>query len=116
MAYGAGRLDRIVRVERIVDGTDAVGGPTAAWSLFCERWGSRRDVSDGERHAAGETGGHVLTRFVLRDDPDTRLITAKDRLIVDGLTFDIVGIKEAGTGRGRYIEFTAAARTDGQSH
>jgi head-tail adaptor len=73
-------------------------------------WGSRSDVSDGERWRASEVQAHVSARFVVRWSPFTDAITPKDRLRVDGQTFDISGRKLVG--RNDRIEFTAAARAD----
>jgi head-tail adaptor len=74
------------------------------------RSASRADISDGERWRAGEVQAHVTTRFVVHSDSLTAAVTPKDRLVCEGRTYDISGIKEVG--RGRFLEITAAARAD----
>lgn len=81
------------------------------WNTYGEPvWASKRDVSDGERYRAGEVSARLMTRFQVRWNETTSAITPKDRLECEGLTYDIVGIKELGRRVGR--EITAAARAD----
>ena len=72
---------------------------------------AKRDLSDGERWRAGEEQAHVTTRFTLRWSPFVDGITPKDRLVCEGVTYEITGKKD-GAGRRRWIEFTCAARND----
>lgn len=72
---------------------------------------AKRDLSDGERWRAGEVQAHITTRFVLRWSPFTAGIDPRDRLVCEGVTYEIVGAKD-GAGRRRVIEFTCAARND----
>ncbi|NPD15748.1 head-tail adaptor protein [Xinfangfangia sp. D13-10-4-6] len=73
------------------------------------RWAARKDVSDAERAQAGWIEATVVSRFTVRSSEFTRGLTAKDRLICGGLTFDIQGIKEIGRSE---LEITATARAD----
>jgi len=107
----AGRLDRRVQFRRAVlidNGFEQVesfanhGQPV---------WASKADVSDGERARASEVQAHLTTRFVVRFSAFTASITPKDRLVCDGLEYDISGIKEKG-GRRTLLEISAAARVD----
>lgn len=70
-----------------------------------------RDLSDGERWRAGETQAHITTRFVLRYSPFTADIDPRDRLVCEGVTYEIVGAKD-GAGRRQSREFTCARRND----
>lgn len=70
----------------------------------------KRDVSDAERMRASEVQAHITTRFQVRWSGFTAGITPKDRLICEGRTYEISGIKELG--RRRMLEITAAARLD----
>lgn len=110
MARGVASLDRRVQFRRATLGDDGFaqgetwanhGGPV---------WASKADVSDGERWRAQEVAAHVTTRFQVRSSAFTRGLTPKDRLVCDGLTYDISGIKEVG--RLNRLEITAAARVD----
>lgn len=106
----AGTLDCRVQFERYTgrhDGYQVV----EEWGLHGpRRWASRRDISDAERLAAGWIEATLASRFVVRSSAFTRDLNAKDRLICEGLTFDIVGIKEIG--RRDRLEITAVARAD----
>jgi SPP1 family predicted phage head-tail adaptor len=73
-------------------------------------WASKTPISDGERWNAGAVGATVTARFRVRHSAFTAAITPKDRIVCDGQTFDIYGIKEIGRRDG--FEITAAARAD----
>jgi SPP1 family predicted phage head-tail adaptor len=112
MGMNAGNLDRRVQFQRavLVDGGLSMvaqwanhGGPVAA---------AKRDISDAERWRAGEVQATVTTRFTIRWSAFAADLTPADRLIHEGRTFDIAGIKEVPDGRRRFLEITAAARAD----
>lgn len=71
----------------------------------------KRDVSDGERMRAGEVQAMLMTRFLIRYSAFTAGLVPQDKLICEGLSFDIVGIKQTDARR-KFIEITAVARTD----
>lgn len=103
----AGKLDRRVqflRADRIDDGYQerpgdfvAHGGPV---------WAARQFVRDAERYAASTVGVDAVARFTVRYSTFTAQITHMDRLVCEGRTYGIVGIKELGRRVG--IEFTAS--------
>jgi head-tail adaptor len=105
----AGDLDRRVQVLRaaaVDDGLQsrpgdfvAHGGPV---------WASRRDVSDGEAQRMGTEAGTLTSRFQIRRSRFADGITIRDRLTCDGLTYEIVGIKQIDGRAG--LEITATAR------
>lgn len=105
----AGSLDRRIAVTRKTI-TNGPLGQTETWATIATVWASRRDVSDGEKAAAGTAISTVAARFVVRSTPDTRAIRPADRLAEGRLTFEIVGIKELG--RADWLEITAQARLD----
>lgn len=107
----AGSYDRVIRFIRpalVEDGFSQV-------EVFADHGvalrGSKTDLSDGERWRAGEVAAHVTTRFVVRYSAFTAGLTPADRLICEGITYNISGLKEVG-GRFREIEITASARAD----
>lgn len=106
---GAGSLDRRVTVTQI-GATNTGTGWTETTATLGNFWASRRDVSDGEKAAAGTIIGTLVSRFVVRSSTLTRQIKPKDRLTEGGLAFEIVGIKEVG--RREFLEITAEARRD----
>nr|WP_256370897.1 head-tail adaptor protein [Rhodovulum sp. ES.010] len=73
-------------------------------------WAGKRDIADGERWRAGEVAAHVTTRFTVRSTAFTRNITPADRLVCEGVSYGITGIKEIG--RRQWLEITAGARAD----
>ena len=75
-------------------------------------WAQKTDVSDGERWRAGEVQAQITTRFLVRYSTFTAAITPKDRLVCEGLTYDIHGIKEPPGTRRQWVEITASARND----
>lgn len=105
-----GAMDRRIRFER-AQSTETGIEAEEIWSpVGGAVWAQKTDVSDGERWRAGEVAAHVTARFVVRASL-ARGITPADRLVCDGVVYDIVGIKE-GPGRRERLEITAAARTD----
>jgi head-tail adaptor len=106
----AGQMDRRVRFERATLTDDGVA-MTEVWAPHgAPIWAAKAEISDGERWRAGEVAAHVTTRFRVRWSAFAAGITAKDRLVCEGRTFDITGVKEIGRREG--LEFTAAARAD----
>lgn len=106
----AGALDRRLQIRRAVT-TDNGLEMVEAWrDCGPVIWAGRRDVSDAERATAGWIEATMASRFTVRSSSFTRELTPKDRLVCEGLTFDIVGIKQLG--RRDYLEITAVARTD----
>jgi len=105
----AGGMDRRVTFSRATV-TNTGLGLTEAWADLGTVWASRKDVSDGEKAAAGTMQAVVVARFVVRSSTFSRGLTPKDRLTEGGRTFQITGIKEMG--RRDFLEITAEARAD----
>lgn len=104
----AGKLDRRITIERAVETTDAVGGVVRTWlPIWSNIAAAAIPVSDGERWRAGELAAHVDTRFQVRWGFG---VEVTDRLVFEGRTFAIEGVKEIGRRVGQ--EITAAARAE----
>lgn len=107
----AGDLRYRISFERATETRDQfnnlVLGP---WELLMKRWADKQDLRDSERIAAREHGADISTRFRVRWSPEVAEVTPKDRIICDGRTYLIVGIKSIGFKDG--IEFTTSARID----
>ena len=104
------RLDRRVQFRRAVV-TQGDFGQVETWQDHGPLVpAEKRDVSDGERMRAHEVQAHITTRFRVRWSAFTANISPRDRLVCEGLTYDISGIKELD--RRRTLEITAAARAD----
>jgi head-tail adaptor len=106
----AGALDRRVTIQRatLVEGDY---GSDETFATLATRWASRKDVSDGEKEQAGGLSGRLVSRFQMRWDTVTALLTTKDRLVCDGRIWDLIGVKLYG-GRQEAVELTAVARAD----
>lgn len=107
----AGDLDRRVQFRRATLADDGFGQVEIWTDHGALEPASKTDVSDGERWRADQVQASITTRFGVRWSPFTADITAKDRLVCDGVEFDITGIKEVGSRR-TFLEITAAARAD----
>lgn len=102
-------LDRRITVRRVTKSNGPSGG-TISLSDPCTIWAARADVSDSEKAVAGTIMSMIVTRFIVLSTAVTRDIRPSDQIEEDGLTFDIIGIKERG--RRAYLEITAQARLD----
>ena len=109
---GAGNLDRRIVIERATSTNNALNEPQQTWATLTTVWAQRKDVSDGEKLAAGQVGSHLSSRFVIRSNPTTKAITPSDRINYDGSIWSIFGIKETSEGRNRFLEITAAKDDD----
>ena len=106
---GSGKRDRLIAFSVNQGSADDFGGAIEGWQDVAQKeWAEKRDVSDGERWSAGEVAAQVTTRFVVLSNTNTRAITPKDRITLDGVTYEIFGIKEIG--RRRRLEITAGAQ------
>lgn len=106
----AGNLDRRVQFQRASISDDGFQSVETFAAHGSPVWSSKADISDGERFRAGEVAAQITSRFQVRHSAFTAALTPKDRLVCEGRTFDIVGIKQIG--RRVMLEITAAARAD----
>jgi len=107
-----GELDRRVTFQRAQETMNDLNEPELSWSDLATVWARRRDLSDGEKEAAGQLGALLISRFVVRSTAVTRALVPADRLSHEGRFWSIKGIKEADMGRNRYIEITGATDLD----
>ena len=111
----ASKLDRLVQFQRATLSDDGFGQVETWADHGSPIWALRQDVTDGEKFRAAEIQATLSTRFHVRSTPFTRDITPRDRLVSEGQSFNIVGVKEAQAyGRRQLLEVTCAGRTDGQ--
>jgi SPP1 family predicted phage head-tail adaptor len=109
---GAGELDRCITFERSTSVPNAFNEPVETWSPFLTVSAQRKDVSDGERLAAGQVGSSLRSRFVVRSSERTRAIEPVNRIAYDNAVWNIEGIKETTQGRRRFLEVTAVKDAD----
>lgn len=90
----AGRLDRRVTIEAYTATRDAAGGEARNWAELATVWAEKRDLAGREfLTASQEAQAQVETLWRTRWRPD---ITAKMRLVHDGVIYDIEGVAELG--------------------
>jgi len=106
------KLDRRILFQRATSRDDGFGQALEWHQHGTDVWAHKADVSDAERWRAGEVQAHITTRFTVRATAFTKNITPKDRLMFDGRTYDIFGVKEPAGTRNRWVEITASARSD----
>jgi len=104
------KLDRRIAIERYSVTYNDDNEPTEAWASLATVWASVQYASDGEKVRAAEVGATISVRFQIRYDSTWADVNAKDRVIYEGKTFDIVGVKELGRREG--LEISAAAAAD----
>jgi SPP1 family predicted phage head-tail adaptor len=104
----AGTLDRRIIIQTCVATTkDASGGTTETWSDFGTFWAEKRDLTGREFLAAGQLNAEVTTRFRMQWRTG---IDVKQRILLDGFTYQIVNVAEIGRRDG--LEILARARSD----
>lgn len=109
----AGKLDRRITVRRATITQDSGSGENVeTWADLATVWAQYTPVSDGEKVQAGEVAATLMARFVIRYDSAWSDVDAKDQLVFESRTFDIIGAKEMAGTRRAFIEITASARAD----
>lgn len=109
---GAGKLDRRITIERFTSTRNDFNELIETWATLATVWAQRKDVSDGEKFAAGQVGSSLRSRFVIRSSSVTKTVTPVDRISYDGALWNIHGLKESAEGRNRFIEITAVRNAD----
>lgn len=107
MGVNSGKLRRLLRLQRAEEVIGPGGVIKTEWVdhgplLFA----TRHDVSDAERNVAAHWQNKLVSRFIVRSSNFTRYISRSDRLMSEGIIYEIDGIKEVPPGRA-FIEITA---------
>ena len=111
MALSGGKLDRRIILQRFTETRDEYNEPVKTWATLATRSASYEPLSDGERFRASETAADASARFVIRWSAATAMLNPKDRLTYEGVTYEILRVKEIGRREGQ--EITTTARADG---
>lgn len=107
----AGQFSTWIEIERATITRDSAGGAVENWASLKGVWAKRQDVSDGEKWRSGQMSATRMARFVIRFDEDLASLDARDRLILDGGIWNVVGVKNIGV-RAEH-EITAEVRAEG---
>lgn len=111
MRIDPGELDRRIsffRAGELDDGTATVLGEPIE---LAKRWAKKSEASDAERMRAAQQGDNLTTRFLVRSDPVTLSITAKDTIRFRGTIYEVTGTKESDE-RDDAVEITTTSRPD----
>lgn len=115
MSVNASQLDRRITLQRASKVANEFNEEISNWQDLTKVWARRRDASDSQKIellAAGQVGSFQVSRFTVRSSTLTRSITPVDRMLHDGLVWQINGVKELDVGRHRFIEITASRDAD----
>jgi len=112
MGMTASHLDRRIQLQRATLVADDFGMVEVWANLGAPIAAHKRDVSDSERWQAGGVQAQITTRFTVRFSSLTRDLDARDRLVCEHRTYNIVGVKEVPDSRRKFIEITAVAAND----
>lgn len=88
---GAGKRDRLITIERATVVTDEMGGEVLTWALHCTEKASVRHGTPSEGRDAAQKQASIAATFEVLSNAATRSIKTTDRLIFDGVTWDIHG-------------------------
>ncbi|HEV8035972.1 head-tail adaptor protein [Yoonia sp.] len=105
-------MDRQIQVQRAALVDDGFAKTEAFANHGAPLWCEKTDVSDGEKARAGAVEANLMSRFKVRYSAFSADLSPKDRLVFEGVTFGINGVKELG-GRREWLEISATARADG---
>jgi len=101
----AGALDRRLTIQSRALTPNARGDEIASWSDTATVWANRRDVSGREFFSSSEIRADISTVFRIRHRDGVSVL---DRVVEDGLTYDIVHIARIGRREGLDLVCRAA--------
>lgn len=106
----AGKLDRRVRLEQYTTTQAPNGEPTKAWTTLATVWAEKIEANGQERFSSQQFIGKVARSFRFRWSNATSQVTVKSRLVFDGVTHEIIAMREIGFRDG--IEVDCVARSE----
>ena len=102
-----GKLDRRATLQRRVLTPNTQNEQVESWTDYATVWAEKLDLRGREFYAANQEQGEVTTKFRIRYRSD---VLMTDRIVCDGLTYDITSIAEVG--RRQVLELLADAHRD----
>lgn len=107
----AGKLDRRVTIRRKTTEPDAYGEEIETWADLATVWGGKYEPRAGETVDAGEVRAANTDARVRIRHSSVFTPTPLDRMALDGIEYDITGVREIQRRRGWEID--GQARADG---
>ena len=89
----AGRMDRRITIEEIVESRDSYGAVIKTWALFATVWAEVRPVRSRELIASAKVTAEFDTVFRCRWLDG---VLPSMRVVHDGAAYDVTGIAEIG--------------------
>lgn len=86
----AGERDQIITLQRYTSITDELGGETETWTDLGKAWAQVFYGKGDERRSAAMEQGQQPATFKMLSSAITRGLTVRDRLVLDGVNWDIV--------------------------
>lgn len=103
----AGNLRSEIGFLRRTEGKDSYGQKSITYTKFARRRCSVFAVSVGEDEQREGNNGYVTQKFGCRYDGTTKGISYADRIMFNGLEFEIIAIENVGN-RNREMIFTGS--------
>lgn len=100
------RRDRLVTFQRAIVTQDDFGEEIEVWQSVATAWARVFWGRGNERREAAAERGEQPATFAVLSNTETRALTVRDRMISEGLLWDIVGVAPVARGE---IEITALA-------
>ena len=102
------RRDQLITLQRFTATQDEYGEETQTWTDYGKEWSAVFYGRGDERRQAAAEQGTQAANFQMLGNLTTLGLKIEDRLVLDGLVWDIVGISPHTPKRG-LIEVTATA-------
>lgn len=99
----AGKLDRVITLQSVVDAQDAIGGTTETWTDIDTVRANYRPTTGDELHSSRQETRIREAVFRIRWRSD--LLSTKFRISYDALIWDIEQVDEIG--RQRFLDIRA---------
>ena len=94
----AGKLDRRITLQRATTTDDGFGTIESGWTDLATVWAQFLPQSAAERAQAGERASNEKARFRIRKDSIWSDLNATDRLLFEGVAYNLVGVTEPDRG------------------
>ena len=105
----AGKLKDWLTIERVSETRDAMGGAVPTWTTWAAVWGDVRPASGRERFLNSQTIPEANFKCSIRWLDG---LTEKDRVVLDGVTYDILYISRDLRNREMTLDLRSGVRND----
>lgn len=96
----SGRLDRRLTIQAVTETRGSAGDVVETWADVATVWAEKMDEKGREYFAAAQVTAERPTRFTIRWRSG---LTAKHRVVCEGVTYDVQAIDEIGRRKGLWL-------------